>query len=150
MFTVTERCLNIDMIDGVKQFDGLDTGSHTLKITNITKQRSANFNNQATGQSSVPFTTVTGQNPDEIQIVGVIGDLDDVAIAINSVTHNVNTLQNLFLVGSILTVTANTTNPEIATGTYWIVDSFTVRRNVKSIGKTTFELGLKRWYQDLP
>jgi hypothetical protein len=149
MITFAESFLYIDMIDGVKQYCPASGATLTLKVFNLTVTKANVSETYASGQSSVPISTLLGRSPEILRISGPLCKINTYSSVLATIgsNHYVNTLYNTFLVGSILTITSSI-SPE-ANGE-WIVSEFTIRRTSQRRNLITYDLTLKKWYIDLP
>jgi len=160
MLVLKEQFLNIDMDDGVKKFVVQDGATHNIKIYTINDTKANNKQIQFGGQSSVPTTQLLGRQPDNVRITGRIGEYNKINSILSGIAPyriaGTNNIYNLFMVGSILTVQSGSDLvPEMplvdkdGNPSMWIVNTFTVRRNISKRTLLTFELNLLRWYKDL-
>ena len=150
MLTITEYFLNIDMIDGVKQSVPTAGLTHTLTTYTISDVRGNNKSSQIGGQTSTPTTQLLGENPESVTITGKIGDVKRMNDIVSHMGDKriVAAIYNLFLVGSVLDINAITNDDPDSVGIkgHWIVDGFTIRRNINNRNNSTYELNLLKWY----
>ena len=150
MLVFTERCLNITQVNGLKKYDPDASGyTHTLETVKIVNTRAINSTSYPSyTQDSCPYTHVAGRKAETFTIDGVLCEVTKVAPLLDSITNrNVNTLYNVFLPCSILTVSENTDHGEFPLGTDWIVESFTISRTSQRRSVILFSLVVSRYYE---
>lgn len=139
--TLNEIFTYVTMVDGVKDYASDIKMTHTLTAYTISDVKSNNKQSQIGGQTSTPTTQLLGKNPDNLRITGKVCELSGVDGIISSMSgyRVVSALYNLFLVGSYVQV--GDSDSTGISGLY-IVDEFTIRRNIRNRTLITFELGL--------
>ncbi len=153
----TEHYLFITMGEprlGDKRYDVATGVVHQLQTYSLKDTRQANIQSTSQGQNSVPYLILMGKKPDTVIIEVRMGNLADVKARMDSFAtygtriYNLTNPKNLFLVGTVLTVTTNNSHWELPIASNWFVESWEISRSVQN-RNFTGTLGLLRWYQDL-
>lgn len=155
---LTERTVGITMeYNGERGHRGYkpsaDLFTHTLFLQDIGTEKQTN-KDVATG-GPVPITNVLGMKIPVIQIQSKfhysIDDIYDVLLPALAPYRlpGCNTVKNIFLVGSILTVVENGNGifSELPIGSKWYVKKFKASRNTTSPDRLSYSLILWRWYK---
>lgn len=154
MITFTEIFLNItmeyDAKVGYKGYDIATGATHELDPTisvltkEVSKQSTPSYS-----QTTVPITIIFGANPTKVKLEGTLCKVSEVSSYLNGFARHraVNSLYNVFIPCSILHVDSSSPyNTEIETlGSYWIVDTFKIKRNAQKRDLIQYELILMLW-----
>lgn len=160
MITFTETFLGITMNyktqHGYKGYKGIPGATHTINVYNISNKRTAYREGMASyEQTVIPTSQLYGREPDVLTIDGPLCNLTANPNAVDELLaplegkHPVNTLYNVFIPCCILQATTSTC-PDIRSGSYWIVNTFKIKRNAQKRGMIYFELNLYKWYGGAP
>lgn len=150
MLTFTEYFLNITMVNGNKIFETKRGGSHVLKAFRISNAKGANSETIATGQSSLPVTTLQGRKAIQLTISSYwsFSEIPSILTELAG-SRIINEMVNIFLPGSVLIVTENDINRDISLNSAWMVDRFSFRRSKTRRGVIIYDLTLIEWNNDL-
>lgn len=153
MLTFSEMFLNIvmnaDGHPGNKGYKPISGGTHEIKAFKIVDARGVNKESMAVGQSNVPFSHQLGRKADTVTISGK-WEVSEIPSVISACGYRVvPTMANIFLPGSVLTVTNNDQTWELPQGSNWLVKNFKYNRSVASRNLIIYEVQLIRWYEEL-
>lgn len=145
MATFTISLIQYDMVNGVKVFATGSSWSIFLPVTNTNVIRKSTMLSSSTGSQSEPISTILGQEPAGAVIEGPLCEVDDVSTISTKVLSIKKHILNLFPVCSKVTVSGFDVTE---VGGSYMVESFTIKRNLQRRSVIMYSLSLKRWYDD--
>jgi hypothetical protein len=145
--------MNFQGLRGNKGFE-IDPITYIHYIFAHTSNPEQELNSESTPGGTLPITTVYGRKIPTVTLTGYFpyrypDEFWNDFMPTLAGHRRVNSVKNIFLVGTILTVVKSNVFKELPEGTNWYVKQYTWKRNTQHPDRGEFNLVLLRWFKEI-